>query len=71
MATEKALSVPVRITQFSIRSSNTPNKPLTIAFTNEANKDHPREGIEMDVTVQEANDIALQIVRAVTKWATR
>lgn len=64
-------SVPVRITQFNVRPSGNRDKPLTISFTNEANKDHPREGIELDVTVQEANDIALQIVRAVTKWATR
>jgi len=70
MAPQKVPSVPLQITQFSVRPSNDPKKPLTIAFTNEINKDHPREGIEFDVSVQDANDLALLIVRAVTKWAS-
>lgn len=53
------MSVPIKITIFQVRRSEDPAKPITVALLYEGpGKDMPREGLEIDVTLHEAQAMA-------------
>jgi hypothetical protein len=51
--------VPIKITHFEVRESGNPKLPLTLGFYYRGpGKDHPIEGMELDVTREDARMMA-------------